>query len=289
MIDTIRDGSAPEIIRRKAAEGTLPVPLEEKIEALVLLTRDVHEEIRAKAVQTIQAWNPEELHPLLANPATPAAVLDFAANYLAPGRASLLEALLENPSLPPDLREEIESRLLRDAQKDATTAPPTPPPPPEAAPAEGGPGQDKETLIQKISRMTVVEKIKAALTGNMESRMLLIRDSNKLVSRAVLQSPKLSDSEMESYASAKNVSEEVLRLIAMNRAFMKSYSIIRSLVNNPRAPLDITLGMITRLNDRDLKMLGSNRNVPETIRTTAIKLLKQKEEAKKTKLPSKGH
>ena len=83
--------------------------------------------------------------------------------------------------------------------------------------------KDRETLIEKINRMTVVEKIKAALTGNMETRMLLIRDSNKIISRAVLQSPKISDTEAESYAAAKNVSEEVLRLIAANRKFMKTY------------------------------------------------------------------
>jgi hypothetical protein len=147
--------------------------------------------------------------------------------------------------------------------------------------------KDKETLIEKINRMSVVQKIKAALTGNMETRSLLIRDSNKIISRAVLQSPKISDTEAESYAAAKNVSDEVLRLIAANRKFIKSYVVMRALINNPRAPIDVTMPLLARLNDRDLKGITQNRNVPEVIRSMAIKSIKQKEEASKPKLPSK--
>ncbi len=135
--------------------------------------------------------------------------------------------------------------------------------------------------------MTVVEKIKAALTGNMETRSVLIRDSNKIISRTVLQSPKISETEAESYAAAKNVSEEVLRLIAMNRKFRKAYVVVRALVNNPRAPVDITMPLIARLNDRDLKGLALNHNVPEVARSMAIKAIKQKEEASKPKLPGR--
>src|SRR5208282_5891257 len=144
-----------------------------------------------------------------------------------------------------------------------------------------------ETLIEKISRMSVVQKIKAALIGNMETRSLLIRDSNKMISRAVLQSPKISDQEAESYAAAKNVSEEVLRLIASNRKFMKTYVVMRALINNPRALIDVTMPLIGRINDRALKALSLNRTVPDVIRSMAIKAIKQKEEATKPKPPGK--
>jgi hypothetical protein len=147
--------------------------------------------------------------------------------------------------------------------------------------------KERETLIEKINRMSVVDKIKAALTGNMETRALLIRDSNKIISRAVLQSPKISDTEAESFAAAKNVSEEVLRLIAMNRKFSKKYGVMRALINNPRAPIDITMPFLVRLNERDLKGLSLNRNVPEVLRSMAIKAIKQREEATKPKLPGK--
>jgi len=100
----------------------------------------------------------------------------------------------------------------------------------------------------------------------------------------VLQSPKISDTEAEGYAAAKNVSEEVLRLIASNRKYMKTYVVMRALINNPRAPIDVTLRLIARMNDKDLKGLSLNRNIPDVIRSMAIKVIKQKEEANKPKL-----
>jgi len=79
----------------------------------------------------------------------------------------------------------------------------------------------------------------------------------------------------------------VLRLIASNRKFMKTYSVMRALINNPRAPIDVTMPMLGRINERDLKGLSLNRNVPEVIRSLAIKMMKQKEDAGKVKLPGK--
>jgi len=291
MVDAIREGKAPEVVRRKAAEGGLPVPLGETIEILTVLTRDKDAEIRTKALDTLFNWNRQELQQTLADPATPPGVLDFATNFLAEGRQDLLEALINNPNLPDDLRDEILSNLQQEAQQGTASPqqPPQLPPPVEqvAAEAMGQEPAQKETLIQKVNRMSAVEKIKEALTGNQEARLILIRDSNKLVSRAVLQSPKLSDSEIEGYASAKNVSEEVLRLIAGNRAFRKSYTVVKALINNPRAPVDITMPLLHRLNERDMKMLTQNRNVADALRSMAIKMIKAKAEASKPKLPGK--
>ncbi len=277
----------------------MPLPLEEKIEVLVLLAIDKgkDEEISQKALQTLQAWNVQELHQALSSPSISIEALDSAATHLAPKSQELMEALLQNPKLPDSTRDRILTSVISagisatdSAESSATEAPASASD--NAQAQEGkekgeGEGKKKETLIEKVNRMSAVEKIKAALTGNQEMRMLLIRDSNKIVSRAVLQSPKLSDSEMEAYASAKNVSEEVLRLVAMNRAFIKNYPVVRALVNNPRAPLDITLPLINRLNEKDQKNLTMNKNVPETLRTMTIKMIKQKEEAKKPKLPGK--
>jgi len=105
----------------------------------------------------------------------------------------------------------------------------------------------------------------------------------------VLQSPKISDLEIENIASMKNVTEEVLRLISTNRKFAKSYSVIRSLINNPRLPIDVGLPLLNRLNERDLKGLTLNKNIAEVIRSMATKQIKQKEEANKPKLPGKKH
>jgi len=202
------------------------------------------------------------------------------------GRKEIGEALLRNVALPDDLRAWVQQTLGLDQKKTLVA--------PQSGLVEpGAPGgekvQERETLLQRISRLSAAEKIGLALKGNQEERLLLIRDSNKLVARAVLQSPKLTDAEIEAYASMKSVTEEVLRLITMNRAFMKSYAVVRALVNNPRAPIDVALPLLNRLNERDLKGLMLNRNVAEVVRGMATKMVKQREEATKVKLPGKGH
>jgi hypothetical protein len=101
------------------------------------------------------------------------------------------------------------------------------------------------------------------------------------VQRAVLQSPRLTDQEVESFAAQSTLTEEILRLIANNRVFRKNYVVIRNLLNNPKTPLDVSLHMLPLLNPMDLKRLMSNKNIPETLRTTAQKLHRQRQEAKK--------
>ncbi len=340
MVDLIRSGKAPDVVRRKGAEGSLPLPTEDKIEVLTLLAGAPEPDLRQKALETLRGLQSAEVRRVMANPKTAPDVLHFAAQNLLAEREELREILLWNPSLPAESRELLKPKL---SPKPPAPAPPNPvalsPSPQPAAPEDAGAppaksettaehaadqvtveilaklaaGQsveevagvkaetpveatkhddqltdkERQTLIQKLNAMTVVEKIKAALTGNLETRTILIRDSNKMITRAVLQSPKISDTEAESYAAAKNVNEEVLRLIAVNRKFMKSYVVMRALINNPRAPIDITMPLVNRLIDRDLKGLSLNRNVPEVIRTLAIKTIKQKEEASKPKLPGK--
>ncbi len=285
VADSLREGKAPEIIRRKGAEGNLPVSLEEKIEILVILAGDQDESLRDTALHTLETWNEEELRQVLSNPAVPVAVVDFAASHLAPKRQAIAAALLDNSALSPDLRELVQHSSSLPAEESVEEPAPQAAEPPTESAAK--PDKERVTLLQRIGRMSAAEKIKAALTGNQEERLVLIRDSNKVVSRAVLQSPKVSDLEVESFASMKNVSEEVLRLIAMSRKFMKSYSVARALANNPRAPIDTTLPLLNRLNERDLKGLMLNKNVPEVLRGMAAKMVKQKQEAQKPKLPGK--
>ncbi len=136
--------------------------------------------------------------------------------------------------------------------------------------------QKKLTILQKISRMRVGERIKLGFIGGREERSILIRDTAKLVQNAVLQSPKLTDPEVESFAASKNLQENVFREIARQRRFLKLYPVVRNLVNNPRCPLDISLTMIKTLMVHDLKGLRHNKNVPDTIRKMAAKLYQDK-------------
>jgi hypothetical protein len=144
-------------------------------------------------------------------------------------------------------------------------APPKPPGPPK-----------RENALQKISHLDVKGRIQLALKGNKEERSLLIRDGTKVVALAVLEAPKLSDGEVEKFASQKNVLESVLRQIPLKRRFMKNYKVVRNLVSNPRTPLDLGLGLMKHLLIADLKNISGNKEVSETVRKLALKMYKQK-------------
>jgi len=134
----------------------------------------------------------------------------------------------------------------------------------------------RENALQKISHLDVKGRIQLALKGNKEERSLLIRDGTKVVALAVLEAPKLSDGEVEKFASQKNVLEAVLRQIPLKRRFMKNYIVVRNLVANPRTPLDLGLGLMKNLLVADLKNISANKEVSETIRKLALKMYKQK-------------
>ncbi len=277
----------PEVVRRKASRGELPVSLQEKIEILVLLASGGEGEEQSTALQALQSWPPEELQQVLRDPATPVAVLEFVATNLAPHREELGEALLENPNLTEHVRGWLAGAfsLIAEARSSDVSEPPLPAPS-EDATGDSRPEPPKQkptTAIQRTQRMSVVQKVKAALTGTKEERMLLIRDSNKLVARAVMQSPKLTEDEVEKYASMKDVCEDALRVITLNRRFMKLYVVVRALVNNPRTPIDVGLHLVPRVNEFDLRRLALNRNVADVIRHTAEKIVRQKQEANKPK------
>jgi hypothetical protein len=140
-------------------------------------------------------------------------------------------------------------------------------------------GAVRENALQKISHLDVKGRIQLALKGSKEERSLLIRDGTKVVAFAVLEAPKLSDGEVEKFASQKNVLEAVLRQIPLKRRFMKNYIVVRNLVANPRTPLDLGLGLMKNLLLKDLKNLSANKEVSETIRNLAMKMYKQKLDA----------
>ena len=136
----------------------------------------------------------------------------------------------------------------------------------------------RENTLQKINHLDVKGRIQLALKGNKEERSILIRDGTKVVALAVLDAPKLSDGEVEKFASQKNVLESVLRQIPLKRRFMKNYIVVRNLCANPRTPLDLGLGLMKNLLIQDLKNISANKEVSETIRKLALKMYKQKVE-----------
>jgi hypothetical protein len=210
----------------------------------------------------------------------------------------LLEAIESNPTLSNDQKRRL--RELREtfrigvveAPPPVAAEPPSPPPPevepePEAPPPatdgeavtrylteEEQQEPEKVSSVQRLYKLNTAEKVVAALKGTREERAVLVRDPNRIVSSAVLGSPKLTEAEVESFSAMKNVSGEILRQIGTNKDFMKRYGIISNLVKNPRTPLAVSIGMVPRLNPRDMKSISIDRNVPEVIRKQAQRFIK---------------
>lgn len=138
--------------------------------------------------------------------------------------------------------------------------------------------EKRRTLLQRLATMTVLDRVKLALTGGREERIVLIRDPNKVVQRCVLQSPRLTDVEVESFAAMTTLTAEILRIIANNRQWMKNYSIVKNLIFNSKTPLDISMHQLARLTPRDLKVLSMSKSVPETLRSMAAKMVVKRNE-----------
>jgi hypothetical protein len=145
-------------------------------------------------------------------------------------------------------------------------------------PAADGEGR-RDSVLQKIAKLDIKGRIQLAMKGSKEERSILIRDGTKIVALAVLESPKITDGEVEKIASQKNVLEAVLRGIPLKRRFAKLYPVTRNLVANPRTPLDLSLGLMKHLLAQDLKNLSGNKDVSDTVRKLALKMFKTKTES----------
>jgi len=145
---------------------------------------------------------------------------------------------------------------------------------------DADPGEIKQktlTTLQRINRMTVPERIKLALIGTQTERMVLIRDYNKIVNLAVLESPKITDDEVLALSKNKSLSSDIIGRIASDREWTKNYQIVLSLMQNPKVPVSKALGFLKKLYERDLRLLAMDRNINPVIRTLAFNLLKEKQ------------
>lgn len=215
-------------------------------------------------------------------------------------RTSLLEALERNPSLSKDQRRRL--RELRETFRIGEIPAPSEEPAAEAAAPVEEPApveevveepiltedealarylteaergeQDKVGAVQKVFRLNTAQKVILALKGTREERTILVRDPNRIVSSAVLGSPKLSEAEIEAFAAMRNISQDILRQIGNHREWTKRYTVLASLVKNPRTPVGISMSLVSRMNPRDMRGLTTDRNVPEVIRKHAQKFVR---------------
>ena len=181
---------------------------------------------------------------------------------------ALTSALMASSSLTAEQRQQLEELLADKVEAESAFA--------EAVGDVDIPAEQRATLLQRLAAMRIVERVQLALKGNREERMALIRDPCKVVQRAVLQSSRLTDREVETFASMASLTDEILRVIANSRKFRRNYSVVMNLMNNPKTPVDITLHMLPGITAPDLKKLATNRNVSETLRSAAMRLQVQR-------------
>lgn len=131
---------------------------------------------------------------------------------------------------------------------------------------------ERVSLIRRIMFMNARDRMKLAMKGDREARSILIRDSNKVVCSAVVKNPRITEQEVENISAMRTVSDEVLRLISMNRAWARAYTIIHNLARNPRTPIPTAMNILPRIRTKDLHQLTQNRNVSEAVRRQAYRL-----------------
>jgi hypothetical protein len=239
LVDFFRRGEVARDVRLLAARGALAPRVLEQVALLLILQDDTDPEVAARARETIDILPHDPLAAFLGRSEVPGEIRAWFAD----------RGITPLPGSEPSDEPLVD---VSDPGDDAETA-------------------DERTLLQRLTTMSVMEKMKVAMRGTREARAMLIRDPNRLVAAAVLSSPKLTENEVESFARMANVTEEVLRVIGTNRAWVKSYTITANLVRNPKTPIALSLHLLNRLSDRDVKMLTSDRNVPEPLRVAARK------------------
>lgn len=246
LLDFFRRGEPARDARMLAAQGALSTAPHEQLALLVLLSDDKDDEIAATADATLKALPEAAIRAFLAGSGVPAEMKAFfAARGISPTPGDA-----EAAALPPVGGEDDEEDDEGDETESAT---PT-----------------------VLANLPIKKKIKLAFKGTREQRSQLIRDPNKLVAAAVLSSPKLTDAEVESFTKMQNVTEEVLRVIATNRTWLKNYGVVLGLVKNAKTPPGLSMQLLQRISERDMKMLAVDRNVPEVLRLAARKAMVKK-------------
>lgn len=244
LVDFFRRGEVARDVRLLAAQGAFAPRALDQLALLLILKDDADPEIAGAAAHTIDRLPRPALEAFIGRTDVPGEMRQyFTALGLTPG----------------GVVEDAEAPLIDTAESELLPAPPT---------VDGAP---EATDVKALSALGVMERMKLATRGTREQRSVLVRDPNRLVAAAVLSSPKLTESEVEQFAKMANVAEDVLRVIGTNRAWTKNYGVIAGLVRNPKTPLAISMTLLQRINDRDVKLLAIDRNIPDPLRIAARK------------------
>ncbi len=177
-------------------------------------------------------------------------------------RPEILKLLLESPDVPEEARNLISDTLQVPVAFHA-----------EVPKVRKTPEMRSLTLLQRIQRLSFGEKRLLALRGGKEVRSILIKDPNKEIVLAVLDNPKITETEIEIITKSRSVPEEVLRKIIRKREWMKNYVIVLSVVSNPKTPAGNAVPLLSELKTKDLSILTKSKNISEAVRAASKRLL----------------
>jgi hypothetical protein len=245
LLDFFRRGEVARDVRLLAAQGAIaPRPIEQ-LGLLVLLTDDADQEVRATAESTLRRIPDDTLAGFIARSDVPLELREFFVRRGVPVAAT--------PAADAD--EPLVDNTSEEFGNESSTE------------------EEKASVVQRLANMSVPQKVQAAMKGTREMRAILIRDPNKMVSLSVLSCPKVTETEVESFARMGSVSEDVLRTIGQTRAWIKSYNVVLALVRNSKTPVAMSMVLLNRLNESDVRRLSIDRNIPEPLRIAARRKL----------------
>jgi len=279
----------PREVRLKAAAGSVSLAPTDFVLLIYYLCHDPDPEVKRVAMASLRALQAPFLSELLLNDELHPRILDalvqlhfkktelcplFAAHPMLSEKAAALLAAQEFLSAAPAAEAEPADCCAGGA---AAAAGSRGPDPADDDQVDEAVYQSKYQLAQSLG---VGEKIKAALTGDKEWRGILIKDSNKLVSGAVVKNPRITEGEVLTIAKSAVQNDEIMRVICANKEWVKNPLIKRALAENSKTPLPAALRFVASLSEKDLAMLAKSKNVSTVIASQARRILLSKKESR---------
>jgi hypothetical protein len=243
LFEFFKRGEVARDVRILAAQGGFAPRADEQLSILVHLLDDPDPEVRQTADDTLNSIPVQALAAFLAKPDISIDLREFFADR---GIFPDGDVVIDFDKALIDTSEEDDPDLENESL-------------------------DRETVTSKLQKMNFTQRLKAAVKGSKEMRMILVRDTNRMIAAAVLSSPKMTEQEIEGIAGMGSVSEDVLRIISNKRAWMKNYKIMLRLTKNPKTPVAISMNLLQRVMEKDLVQMSTDRNIPEPLRVAARK------------------
>ena len=186
------------------------------------------------------------------------------------------EALRKNPRTPGSVRAALSEFKPRPAEGGPRPKAAEQPRLPDDLTDEKRAKADEQNIYKIVALLNMGQKLKLALSGNKTARSLLIKDANKMISMAVLKNPRITEEEVQKVALTKGTNDEMLRQIARNKEWVKSYGIRVGMLTNPKTPLTVSLKLLDSVYEKDLQGIAKSKNVPNTLASAARRKLDAK-------------